>query len=150
MSRLWVLREVRLGFDAVVCVQKYDPWITEAYNTSTRSSFALRIVQEQNGSTSLSPSGSIQGAQIAGTRYLNATGKDFVFSMVHDGSVDRFGETNIYQGRPNPSRAANNVKLTIMYILCIYVLGITIGSPSTPPPSFPHGADSYGGRRLQP
>ena len=91
--------EVRVGLDAAVCVQKYEPWIIEAYNTSTGSSFALRIIEKQNGSTSLSPSGTIQGARIAGTRCLNATGKDLVFSAVYNASVQRFWETNLYQGQ---------------------------------------------------
>jgi len=33
------------------------------------------------------------------TRYLNATGKDFVFSTVHNSSVTRFWEANGYQGK---------------------------------------------------
>ena len=90
---------VRLGYDAAVCVQKYEPWIVDAYNTSTGSSFVLQIVEKQNGNTSLSPSGTIRGAQIENTRYLNATGKDFVFSTVHNSSVIRFWEANGYQGR---------------------------------------------------
>lgn len=90
--------EVRLGFDAAVCVQKYEPWVIEAYNTSTGSSFASRLVGKQNDSTSLSPSGIIQGARIDNIRYLNATGKSFVFSTVHNNSVDRFWEANDYQG----------------------------------------------------
>ena len=90
--------EVRLGYDAAVCVQKYEPWIIEAYNSSTGSSFALRIVEKGDGSTSAAPSGNIRGAPIANTRYLNATGKDFVFSTVHNNSVTRFWEANDYLG----------------------------------------------------
>jgi len=90
--------ELTVGYDAAVCVQKYEPWIIEAYNTSTRSSFALGIVEKQNGSASLPPSGIIQGAQIAGTRYLNATGKDLVFSTVHNTSATRFWEAGALWG----------------------------------------------------
>jgi len=87
------LGEVMLGFDAAVCVQKYEPWIVEAYNTSTGSSFALRIVGKQDD-TSLSPSGTIRGAQMENTRYLNATGKDFVLFAAHNATVERFWEVN--------------------------------------------------------
>ena len=90
---------VRLGLDAVVCVQKYEAWIVEAYNTSTGSSFALGVIEKQNDSTSLSPSGTIQGAQIENARSINATGKDLVFSVVHGAGVQRFWEANLYQGR---------------------------------------------------
>ena len=93
--------QVRLGFDAVVCVQKYEPWIIEAYNTSTGSSFASRIVEKQSNldSTSLSPSGTIRGAQVENTRYLNTTGKDIVFSAAHGFSLNRFTEANDDLGR---------------------------------------------------
>jgi len=91
--------ELRLGYDAAVCVQKYEPWVIETYNSSTGSSFALRVIGKQNDITPLSPSGTIRGAQIENTRYLNATGKDFVFSTAHNNSVDRFWEANNYQGR---------------------------------------------------
>jgi len=60
-------KEIRVGYDAAVCVQKYEPWIVEAYNTSTGSSFALGVVGKGDGSTSLPPSGDIRGARIAGT-----------------------------------------------------------------------------------
>jgi len=92
---------VRLGYDAAVCVQSYEPWIIESYNTSTGSSYALQIVEKQNNSdsTSLLPSGTIQGTQIENTRYLNATGKDLVFSTVHTVDPQRFWEANQYQGQ---------------------------------------------------
>ena len=89
--------EIRVGYDAAVCVQKYEPWVIEAYNTSTGSSFVLGVIGKGDGSTSLSPSGDVRGARIANTRYLNATGKDFVFSTVYNNSIDRFWEGNGYQ-----------------------------------------------------
>ena len=93
-----------LGFDAAVCVQKYEPWIIEAYNTSAGSSFALWIARGQNDSPSLSPSGIIQGPQIAGTRNINTTGKDYAFSRVHNASVHRFWESGLSQyGYPEKS-----------------------------------------------
>ena len=95
---------VTVGCDAAVCVKKYEPWIVEAYNTSTGSSFTLRIVEKQNGSTSLLPSGIIQGARIVGTRYLNATGKDFMFSTVYNASVDRVWEVTKNQGNKSTPR----------------------------------------------
>ena len=95
----WLDTGNRIGYDAVVCVQKYEPWIVEAYNTSTGSSFDLQIIGKGNDSSSPSPSGIIQGARIEGTRYLNVTGKDSAFSMVHNSSVKRFSDANLYQGR---------------------------------------------------
>ena len=91
--------EIRLGFDAAVCVQRYEPWIIEAYNTTTGPPVALRIVGKANASTSLPPSGSIRGARIANTRSLNTTGKDLVFGAANDNSLDRMLEINIDQGQ---------------------------------------------------
>ena len=89
----------RIGYDVAVCVQKYEPWVIEAYNASTGSPSALRIVGKGNGSsTSLSPSGTILGSPIANTRYLHATGKDAVFTKAHVNSVTRMLRINLEVG----------------------------------------------------
>ena len=85
-----------IGSDAAVCLQKYEPWVIEAYNTSTGSTFALRIVENGGGSTS--PSGNIRGAPIANTRYLNTTGKGNVFSIAYNLSTYQLLNAN---SRPN-------------------------------------------------
>ena len=87
-------KELKVGYDVAVCVQKYEPWIIKAYNTSTGSSFLLGVVGKGDGSTSQSPSGDIRGARIANPRYLSATGKDSLFSIVHGYGVIRFSEAN--------------------------------------------------------
>ena len=90
----------RIGYDAAVCIQKYEPWVIEAYNASTGSPSALRIVGKGNGSsTSLSPSGTIIGSPIANTRYLNTTGKGAVFTKSHDNSVSRMLRVNFEIGK---------------------------------------------------
>ena len=88
-----------IGYDVAVCVQLYEPWIIEAYNTSTGSPTALRIVDKGDGSTSPLPSGIIQGTPIAGARYLNTTGKDAVLSMAHLFSFFRMAQVAIDQGK---------------------------------------------------
>ena len=59
------------GYDAAVCVRKYEPWVIETYNTSIASPSALRII-EKGTCTSPSPSGN---------SCLNTTGKDVVFQL---------------------------------------------------------------------
>ena len=77
-----------VGYDAAVCVLKYEPWVIEAYNSSTGSPSALRIVGKGDSGVSLSPSGKIRGDRIAnGTRYLNTTGKDAVFNPARGNGV---------------------------------------------------------------
>jgi len=86
--------ETRIGYDAAVCVQKYEPWIIEAYNTSFGSSYALQIVEKVDSSTPMSPSGNIRGPRIANTRYLNTTGKDIAFISAHSRSVNQVKSVN--------------------------------------------------------
>lgn len=95
--------ESRIGYDAAVCVQKYEPWIMEAYNTSIGSPTALRIVEKGNGSIPLLPSGNIRGPPIAGTRNLNATGKNRAFFVAHDNSVNQMVKDNGRDRRYVPS-----------------------------------------------
>ena len=90
--------ETKIGYDAAVCVHKYEPWIIETYNTSTGSSSALRIVEKWDGSTSLSPSGNIRGARIVNNRYLNTTGKSRVFTVAHANGIDRMSEASTDHG----------------------------------------------------
>lgn len=85
--------ETRIGYDVAVCVERYDPWIIEAYNTSVGSPTTLRIVEQAYGNTSL-PSGKIQGDPIQNTRYLNTTGKNPAFYVAHDNSINQMLKDN--------------------------------------------------------
>jgi len=78
-----------MGYDAAVCVQKYEPWIVETYNTSIVSPSTFRIVEKGNGSNSSSQSGNIRGAPIANTGYLNTTGKGPAFTVAHRNSINQ-------------------------------------------------------------
>jgi len=82
----------RIGYDAGVCLEMWEPWIVETYNASVVSTSALRIVGRGDGSTLLSPSGNIRGAPIANTRYLNRTRKHDVFWQGFMNSNVRMGE----------------------------------------------------------
>ena len=78
-----------IGYDAAVCIQRYEPWIIEAYNTSIASPSALRIVGKGSFSTPLSPSGNIQGVPIENTRYLNTTGKESAIRVAYGNSLNK-------------------------------------------------------------
>ena len=86
-----------IGFDAAVCVQRYEPWVIEAYNASTGSPSALRVVGKGDDSNPLLPSGNIQGTRAVNTRYLNKTGKDGVFFSAHGNSLNRMLEVKLTQ-----------------------------------------------------
>ena len=76
-----------IGYDVAVCVQRYESWIVETYNTSIASPSTFRIIGKGNASSPLPPSGNIQGAPITGTRYLGATGKDVMSLKAHANNV---------------------------------------------------------------
>ena len=82
----WIMNVI--GYDAAVCVQKYEPWIVETYNTSIGSPpYAFGIVKNENSGTSLSR---IRGPSIVGsTRYLNTTGKDPAFILARSIAIHR-------------------------------------------------------------
>ena len=86
--------ETRIGYDAAVCVRRYEPWIIEAYNASVGSPSALRIVKKGYGSALPSPSGFIHGTPIVGTRNLNTTGKNPAFYVAHDNSINQMVKDN--------------------------------------------------------
>ena len=94
--------ETKIGYDAAVCVEKYEPWIIEAYNTSVGSPTTLQIVEKGYGNTSL-PSGKIQGDQVQNTRYLNTTGKFKSYAVAHDNSVNQMVKDNGHDAPYAPS-----------------------------------------------
>ena len=93
----------RMGYDAAVCMHRYEPWIIETYNTSITPPSALWIIGKGDSGTLLSPSGKIRGAPISSTRYLNTTGKDAVFSVIRGNVVYQMGKTNDGGGNYVPS-----------------------------------------------
>ena len=93
--------ETRIGYDAAVCVQKYESWIIEAYNTSIVPPYVVKIVGKWDGSTLLSPSGTIQGPPISNTRYLDTKGKDDAFFSAHNNSANRTWQLQVNSDRGN-------------------------------------------------
>jgi len=95
-----------VGFDAAVCVQKYEPWVIEAYNISVTSPSILRIVEKGNGNTS-SLSGNIRGPPIENTRYLNLSNKNVSFDVAHNNGIYQMLRANvdadIYSSSPTVS-----------------------------------------------
>ena len=83
----------RIGYDAAVCVEQYEPWIIEAYNTSVGSPALMQIVEKGYGKISL-PSGKIQGNPKQNTRYLNTTGKNAAFFVAHGNSINQMVKDN--------------------------------------------------------
>lgn len=80
------------GYDAAVCVQKYEPWIIETYNTSLTSPSALRIVEKGDRGNSTLQNGSLRGPPVANTGFSNITGQSTVFRVAHSNSVNQMAK----------------------------------------------------------
>ena len=96
------LDERWMGYDAAVCVRKYEPWIIETYNASITSPTALRVIGKGSDSTPLVPSGNIQGDSITNARYLNTTEKYHAFAIAHRISVEVMTKDNSLDGDYRP------------------------------------------------
>ena len=88
-----VAQGFEVGYDAAVCVQKYEPWIVEVYNTPFAPPSILRIVEKGSSNTS-SPSGNILGPPIENTRYLNTSSKYRAFDQAHGNGIGQMRRTN--------------------------------------------------------
>jgi hypothetical protein len=84
-------KETRLGYDAAVCIELYEPWIVETYNGTTGLPNTLRIA---------GPGSTMQDTPAVGEkrkgpmlsdvqRVLNSTGKSPPFAVAHDNSVNQ-------------------------------------------------------------
>ena len=86
---------IKIGYDAAVCVQRYEPWIIEAYKRSAVSPSVLGIIGKWDGSTSLLPSGNIRGAPATNaSRYIDASGKRAAFYAAHDNTIVQISKEN--------------------------------------------------------
>ena len=86
-------KQTQIGYDAAICVETYQPWIVETYNSTDLLPLTTRIV---------SPGATIQdadeiplggrrvGGGLSGVgRTLNSTGKFPAFAVAHDNSVNQ-------------------------------------------------------------
>jgi len=141
-----------MGYDAAVCVRKYEPWIIETYNATITSPSALRVIGKADGSTPLLPSGNIQGDQIKNTRYLNTTEKSQAFAVAHRISVELVTKDNNLDGRYRPYLTVGSVvplcsissNLNLLHRLFLSPMATdledTPNSPRTGSPSPSHGS----------
>lgn len=62
-----------IGYDAVVCLQLFEPWVVEVYNSTTGPS-TVRMVERGNAARSMNAGEKMIGAEIGGvTRELNSS-----------------------------------------------------------------------------
>lgn len=82
----------RIGYDAAICVEAYEPWIMESFNSTGLTPASRRVVR--NGAGLPEPSSSDPGGVAVTrlndvTRNINSTGKFTAFAAAHDNSVNQ-------------------------------------------------------------
>ena len=71
----------RIGYDAVVCVEAYEPWILEIYNSSLGVPTTMRIISKA-ASTDFELDHGNRGPYLdSSTRILSSTGKDAAYHV---------------------------------------------------------------------
>jgi len=94
----------RIGYDAAVCVQRWDPWIVETSNATTSSPSVVGIIAKGSGANPPPPSGKLKGHPITNnTRYLNVTRKDAAFRTAYNNSIGQMIKDNGRRGSYIPS-----------------------------------------------
>ena len=76
----------RIGYDAAVCVELYEPWIVQTYNSSLGVPTTMTIVGK-SASTDFETDDGNRGPHLDSyTRALNSTGKESAFFVRYVGS----------------------------------------------------------------
>jgi len=80
----------RIGYDAVVCVEMYEPWIVQIYNSSLGVPTTMAIVGK-SATTDFETDYGNEGPRLDSyTRALNSTGKDSAYYVRYVGSIFHF------------------------------------------------------------
>lgn len=82
--------ESRIGYDAALCLELFEPWIVETYNSSTGITTSTRIINKASTTTdSLSGESNI-GTTISGVkRQLNSSALWPAYVVAHQNSVNK-------------------------------------------------------------
>lgn len=98
--------ETRIGYDAAVCVEAYEPWIVETFNATGVPPSSTRIVRRNDtlvDSTGHALSDGAKKRRALDTNkpgmpevqwILNSTGKSNAFAVAHDNSVNQMIKDN--------------------------------------------------------
>ena len=77
----------RIGYDAVVCVEVYEPWIVEIYNSSLGVPTTMKMISK-SASTDFETDHGHRGPYLDSyTRKLNSTGKNAAFYVRYGSSL---------------------------------------------------------------
>ncbi|KAK0237139.1 hypothetical protein EDD85DRAFT_771192 [Armillaria nabsnona] len=105
-------RETWIGYDAAVCLELYEPYIVETYNSTTGVPSSTGIISQDKEITDSSDEkrtgNTVTGSTIK--RQLNSTELHYVYETLHGNSVNQMIKDN---GR-DASYAADNIDLQLI------------------------------------
>ncbi|KAL0949015.1 hypothetical protein HGRIS_009111 [Hohenbuehelia grisea] len=85
----------RIGYDAAVCLELYEPWIVETYNSSAGPPSSMKIVSKSPQVQTLLKEERIVGAELKGAPdRLNSSGLAPVYDVTHGNSVNQMLKDN--------------------------------------------------------
>lgn len=88
--------ETRVGYDIAVCLERYEPWIMETYNSSIGSPTALEIVARGGDiAQAVDESQKLRGEPVKDARILNSADKNPAFFVAHDNSINQMVKVRV-------------------------------------------------------
>ena len=86
----------RIGYDAVVCVEVYEPWIVGIYNSSLGVP-TTGWIASKSASTDFETDHENKGPHLNSyTRALNSTGKDSAYHVRYIQGISRLSVANLF------------------------------------------------------
>ncbi|KAK0237149.1 hypothetical protein EDD85DRAFT_599337 [Armillaria nabsnona] len=89
--------ETRIGYDAAVCLELYEPYVVETYNSTTGMPSSTGIISKNEKIVNSSPVEKRTGNAVTGSnvkRQLNSTGLKDVYITLHGNSVNQMIKDN--------------------------------------------------------
>lgn len=89
--------ETRIGYDVAVCMERYEPWIVETYNSSIGSPTTLGIV-ERGGNLAQAVDGTqkMKGEPVSDSQTLGSADKQSAFFVAHDNSINQMVKVCVF------------------------------------------------------
>ncbi|KAK0191490.1 hypothetical protein F5146DRAFT_1048998 [Armillaria mellea] len=86
--------ETRIGYDAAVCLELYEPYIVETYNSTTGLPSSTGVISQNKEITDSSAQGAPEEKRTGKARQLNSTRLQDVYDVLHGNSVNQMVKDN--------------------------------------------------------
>ncbi len=95
-----------IGYDGAICLELFEPWVLETYNSTVGAPTSTRIVSKGNEIANVGAELNT-GARLSGVkRQLDSSNLSSVYDVAHGNSVNQLLKVNI---APTPRSTSSNV-----------------------------------------